>query len=163
MQKAIILLIIFVTLTSGKCTLEDLTIERQNYSGTNLRIDGVYYNKPDKAHFFLYRNGVFFHGSPSFSGSVRQLLKFHSKKKNYSSTSIPPYFWGVFRIENNEIVIEKWMSGDSFKYRTHKFGGKIINDTTLLLNNHPYFGIGVDTFYFYQCSSKPDSTNNFIK
>jgi len=163
MQKAIILFIIFVTLSSGKCTLEDLTIERQNYSGTNLRIDGVYYNKPDKAHFFLYRNGVFFSGGSGFSGSISELIMFRSIEENNSSMSKLPYWWGVFRIENNEIVIEKWMSGDSFKYRTHKFGGKIINDTTLLLNNHPYFGIGVDTFYFYQSSSKPDSTNNFIK
>jgi len=162
MQKAIILFIIFVTLSSGKCTLEDLTIERQNYSGSNLRIDGVYYNEPDKAHFFLYRNGVFFSGGSGFSGSISKFKKFYSQKENYSSGIDLPYRWGVFKIENNEVLIEHWVAGESIKIRTNKFSCIIINDTTLLLD-HPAESIGLDTFYFYQFSPKPDSTNNFIK
>lgn len=163
MQKAIIFFMILGTLSSGKCSKDDLQIERKNYSGANLRIDGVYYNNHQKAHFFLYRDGVFFDGGTGFNGSINELIKFYSQKENYRTAYELPYRWGVFKIENDEILIEKWVSGDAFgRYITSKFSGVIINDTTLLLN-HPAEVIGTDTFYFHKFSPKPDSTNTFIK
>jgi len=163
MQKAIIFFMILGTLSSGKCSKDDLQIERENYSGTNLRIDGVFYNNPQKAHFFLYRDGVFFDGGTGFNGSISDLIKFYSKKENYKTAYELPYAWGVFKIDNDEILIEKWVSGDAFgRYTTSKFSGVIINDTTLLLN-HPAAVIGTDTFYFHKFLPKPDSTNTFIK
>lgn len=161
-QKLIIFITIVVTLSSGTCT-KDLQTARQDYSGTELRLDGIFYNKPGKAHFFLYQNGVFYDGGTGFNGSVSEMLKFYSQQDNYRTAYELPYSWGVFKIENNEILIEKWVSGDAFGgYSTSKFNGVIINDTTLLLN-HPAEMIGTDTFYFHKLFSKPDSTQIFIE
>jgi len=160
MKNSIIFILILVALSSGTCSMDNLQIERKNYSGTNLRIDGVFYNKPEKAHFFLYRNGVFFDGGTGFNGSISELKEFYSNNENFSTAYELPYRWGVFIIENDEILIEKWVSSDAFgRYTTTKYSGIIINDTALLLN-HP---IGTDTFYFQKFSPKPDSTNTFIK
>lgn len=163
MQKAIILIIIIGALTTAKCSRDALKIERQDYTGNNLRIDGVYYNKPKKGHFFLYRNGVFYDGGSRFNGSLDELKSFYSQKENYKKVHEIPYWWGVFIINNNEITIEKWISGDAFgRYKTTKYHGIIINDTTMLLNR-PGGIIEPDTFYFHKISIKPDSTNIFIK
>lgn len=162
MQKSLFVLLIFVTLASGKCK-DDLQLERQNHVRTTLKLEGLYYNKPQKAHFFLYRNGVFLDGGTGFNGSVNELIQFYSQKEIHRTIYELPYRWGVFKIENDEIVIEKWVSGDAFgRYTTTKFDGVIINDTTLMLN-HPAEAIGVDTFYFHKFSPKPDSMNKFIK
>lgn len=142
---------------------DSLRITRQDYSGTKLRMDGIFYNEPEKAHFFLYRNGVFFDGGAVFNGSVSELLNFYAQKENYKTAYELPYAWGIVRIENNKIIIAKWVSGDAFgRYTTTRFDGVIINDTTLLLN-FPTKTIGADTFYFHKFSHKPDSTNKFIK
>ncbi len=163
MHKTIVFLVILVTLSSSKCSRDDLRIERQNYSGATLRIDGIFYNKPQKAHFFLYRNGIIYNGGAGFNGSIKNLLEFYRTYENYKNSYFLPYSWGVFRIDIDKIYIEKWVSGDAFgRYTTTKFDGVIINDTTLLLN-HPAEVIGVDTFYFHKFSPKPDSMNKFIK
>jgi len=163
MRKALLFLIILGAMTSITCSRRALQTTRQDYLGTELRLDGVYYNKPQKAHFFLYRNGVFFDGGTGFRGSVNDLMKFYSQKENYITAYQLPYAWGVFSIENNQILIEKWVSSDAFGiYTTTNFDGAIINDTTLLLN-YPIKSIAVDTFYFHKLSEKPDSTNTFIK
>ena len=163
MQKAILSILIIATLSGGRCSKEDLQNAQQNYTGTDLRLNGVFYNEPQKSHFFLYRNGVFFDGGTGFNGSVDELLEFYSQKDNYITSYELPYSWGVFIIENKNILVEKWVSSDAFgRYTTTKFDGVILNDTTLLLN-HPANFIGIDTFYFHQFSLKPDSMNNFIK
>ncbi len=162
MQKTIIYILIIFGVTFGKCEKDDLKLERQDCSGTDLRMDGIFYNKPHKAHFFLYRNGIFFDGGTRFKGSLSDMLEFYSQNKNYTTAYELPYRWGVFKIENNEIMIEKWVSSDTFgRYTTSMLTGKIINNTTLLID-YPVKSIGRDTFYFHQFPSKPDSTNTFI-
>lgn len=162
MKKKVLFILIISAMTYGKCDRVDLQIKRQNYLGKTLKIDGIFYNEPHKAHFFLYRNGVFFDGGISFNGSINELLKFYSQNENYITAYELPYRWGVFKVNENIIRIEKWVSSDTFgMYTSTSFSGEIINDTTLLIN-YPTNIIGKDTFYFYQFSQKPDSTNNFI-
>jgi hypothetical protein len=163
MKKIIFIFIALGTLTFSKCEKEELSLKRIDFNGNEIRLDGFYYNEPNKAHFFLYRNGVFFDGGTGFNGSLVDMEKFHSNIENYKTAYEVPYFWGVFRISTGEIQFAKWVSSDEFgRYTTTQFNGKIINDTTLLIN-HPAEMIGSDTFYFHRFSPKPDSTNNFIK
>lgn len=163
MRKVILSIMVIGILVGGRCSKEDLQIGQQNYKGSDLRLDGLFYNEPQKAHFFLYRNGVFFDGGTGFNGSIDELKEFYSQKENYLTSYKLPYAWGVFIVERNKILIEKWVSNDAFgRYTTKKFDGVILNDTTLLLY-HPANFIGIDTFYFQQFYSKPDSINDFIK
>jgi hypothetical protein len=163
MKKIIFIFIAFGALTFSKCEKEELHLKRIDYIGNDIRLDGFYYNEPDKAHFFLYSNGIMYYGGAGFKGQLIDLMKFYSIFENYKNSYQLPYSWGVFIVKSPGIVVEKWVSSDAFgRYTTTQFNGKIINDTTLLIN-HPAEMIGSDTFYFHRFSPKPDSTNNFIK
>lgn len=163
MRKELLGIILLTTLAGGTCNKDKLGIERQNYLEKNLRFDGIFYNNPEKAHFFLYRNGVVYIGGAGFNGQLSDLCEFYQDYNNYKNTYVLPYSWGVFNVQDKRIIIEKWVSGDAFgRYTTTHFSGDIINDTTLLLN-YPAKAIGIDTFHFYSMRYKPDSINNFIR
>lgn len=156
--------LLFVSLIVAGCTgLTPLSIERQHVINNGIRYNGFYYNEPDLAHIFFYENGIIY----TWSGGPGYLLddfdKYYSNPENYKTSYDIPYCWGVFNISSQRIEIEEWVSSDAFApYKTAKFSGLIINDTTLLIN-HPAEMIGTDTFYFKKFSFKPDSKNKFIK
>lgn len=133
-----------------------LSIKRIPYIG-NVATHGAYYNK-DLAIFCLYRNGVFLtNGTGSHVGidSTFAEMLLYSSKQYYQAV---PYWWGVYKIEGDSLWIEKWTSGD-MDYPTYLYRGKVINDTTLFIDNYP---TGPDTFRFRAMPVKPDSTNPFI-
>ena len=162
MRNTLLFVLIFGLFICGKCNREKLHLKRQNYIGNNIRIDGFYYNKPNKAHFFLYSNGIYYDGGNLFIGTLAD-MEYHYTNNLYNKNSYNlPYRWGVFLIFDNKIVIEKWISSDMMaKYPTLQFDGIIINDTTLALH---YLDDKTkrDTFYFHKCNHKPDGTNKFI-
>jgi len=150
---------------SCSCGTHKLSLARQDNISNSLRLDGFYYNKTKYQfeHFFLYRNGVIFNGG--FCGSynsVNQIVDFYNNISNYQQTMSLPYRWGVYQIDDDNIQFEWWRSGDGLDYPTVKFSGKIINDTTLVLD-YPARAVGRDTFYFHPFKNKPDSINKFIK
>lgn len=155
-------LLLIISLLVASCTsLVPLSIERQEYNGNNLRIDGLYY-LPGEYYFFLFQNGVYFDGG-STGLNLNAIEELYFNKSFNKNVYILPYCWGIFNIQGNQINIEKWTSTDAFApYKTTKFSGQVLNDTTLIIN-HPASSIGSDTFYFHQFMYKPDSTNKFIK
>lgn len=69
--------------------------------------------------------------------------------------------WGLYIVNYPNIYIERWTDGDAgAKYPVVTNKGRILNDTTMLLEGVPF---GRDTFYFHYLPIKPDSTNRFIK
>jgi len=163
-MKRVLYLIIFLIFLYYSCGYRDkLSFNRESFTNKNLRIDGIYYSKPNFAHFFLYENGVLYDGGVRFNGSFNDLIEYYNNSDNYKNAYILPYNWGIYKVDNNKIIIEKWLSSDEFGgYSRVNFHGDIINDTTLIIN-HPAKMIGRDTFYFHKFYSKPDSINKFIK
>jgi len=80
--------------------------------------------------------------------------------------------WGVFNVMDSTILIEQYSRSSLNKKLTAIFSGKILNDTTFTLkerykldqNGDKYNVYKFDvTYYFRQYSSKPDSTNRYVK
>ena len=162
----------------GCAAFEPLISNKESFSGTNLKLNGYYYsvnNKKIKA-IFLYKNGDFFdriwdgtdkYGLSEFS---KHILTFFDIEKQYPTQ----YCWGVFKVSNSNIQIERWLSGNGQAYPTQILNGEILNDTTIRF----YQKIGdaknvigekkkiyeiEEIYHFRQLSPKPDSTNKFIK
>ena len=69
----------------------------------------------------------------------------------------PMYMYGLFLIKDSIIKIEKWTVGHNcYPYLRE---GKILNDTTFYLMHREK----KEVYHFKQFSTKPDSTNRFIK
>jgi len=151
---------------------DKLSLERQDYTGNQLRIDGYYYNLYDtlsadiKYSYFFYRNGVVLSGS---AGSNFEELEetFNSEgftnniKKNRSG-------WGLFKIYESEITIEEWVPMEP-PYHAYTRSGEIIDDTTFVItkswrNKRKKETLKTinEVYHFKQFSPKPDSTNTFI-
>lgn len=164
-HKVRILTTLIIFCVSYSCGVQKLTLSKQDNDTNRIRLDGFYYNqtKFQFEHFFLYQNGVVLNGG--FCGScstVNQISEFYNNTSNYKNTLNLPYRWGVYQINDDDIQFEWWRSGDGWDYPTVKFSGKIINDTTLVID-YPARAVGRDTFYFHPYYNKPDSINKFIK
>ena len=178
MKTMYILLIAILTSCStckkmNICKDEKLTLNRIEFIGTQLRIDGFYYGNPDTAWnniirfetFVLYRNGILYQtGSEEFD-------KLESYIESLAKTSgqNTKYVWGVFSIENSTVKIEHWLPAQC-GYPVILRSGEILNDTTFVLrkivrkDSQGTTEKDINqTFYFRHLSTKPDSTNNFIK
>jgi hypothetical protein len=80
------------------------------------------------------------------------------------------YVWGVFKINNDSIIYERWLPTE-IRYKSYTYKGVIINDTTFNITERfrlvnglkDEFELRDETYHFRQFSPKPDSANNFIK
>lgn len=159
MKKVLFILVLFLLFNNSCGHRKKFELIREDYLGDNIRLDGFYYNKPELTHFFLYRNGIMY-SSDNTDENFNDLLDYYKNPENYNNVYNLPYYWGVFQIDNKDIKFETWVSGDAFGgYSTRQFDGRIINDTTLIINDQG----GSNTFYFHKFSPKPDSTNTFIE
>ncbi|MDR2916032.1 MAG: hypothetical protein LBV74_14605 [Tannerella sp.] len=171
-----------IVLSSSGCDRERdessddrLTLEKVNYSGNKLRIDGYYYenfdsrNNPYISVFFLYENGIILYGS---SFSVDQIIKQEERYRNgfhASNAAKFKYYWGVFQINGDKIKYEKWVPVEGPLF-TVTYEGVILNDTTFVINKNYITKEGKKKepgeiyweYHFKQFSPKPDSTNRFI-
>lgn len=174
MVKKILLIIAVLLFGSCDTSLQYLTMFKTPYTGDDLRIDGYYYSSPINENYIrvavFYRDGFCFHTSinPKNQDTLNCIENeillndaFISKLKN------APAHIGVFRIGNSLIEFEAW----EYRSWTYTYFGKIINDTTFIINKRVYrssskSNITYDentTYRFRQFSPKPDSTNVFIK
>ena len=174
--SAIVLAVVF---SSCKKMFEDeeLSMERVDYTGTELRTDGYYYyryqyydSREDSLYdcfipWILYRNGVSTYGYVYDYSEVERLEDgfrngtYSDKMKEHKDR------WLVFRISGNTIEFERW-DHKGFRLITYKQYAEIINDTTFKLVKEYYNGKEIEivmTFHFKQFAPKPDSTNSFIK
>jgi len=158
MKKIKYLYILIGLLFIAQCSyMGKLSIPIQDYNGDKLKFDGFYCNVKNKNNqeiMFFYKDG-FIHNY-STDNYKKEFLK-HETCNIYEL----PYFWGVYVVDNNHrITIEYWLS--NFEYSTLKYFGNIINDSTIVFD-HPSISISKDTFYYYKCDWKPDSSKITFK
>ena len=149
---------------------EKLTLQRRDYTGNELRIDGYYYlyqQDPERTQLLiLYRNGILIstRSYPSHDLNVieKSLLSAYDELKNEKTR------WGVFMVLNSKIEYERWNGTTGIGLPIIKRKGIIENDTVFRITE-TYYSDSKKTDYqefvyrFKQFDNKPDSTNIFIK
>jgi hypothetical protein len=172
-MKAMILILLisslnmFISCCSVLSPDEKLSMQRIDYVGNELRIDGYYYsyaqNGNTTAIYFLYKNGIIL----SLGGYLTQDLDNIEKKipnKDFKSKD----HWGVFIVNKNTIQYEKWVGSTGFSACLYKCTGYIENDTTIHFTESYYSERNEtkqidEVWHFKQFDNKPDSTNVYIK
>ena len=181
--KMLVLLIAGLILSSSSCdrerdeSLDDkLSLEKIDYKGTELRIDGYYrrYNYVDKetvprsvTPLILYRNGVILGDVGVPIDRTTQMEEWF--KNGFYVSNSKKYQWGVFQINGNLIKYEKWAPVQGTLLAA-TYEGVILNDTTFVINkSYRAMDAGKKApselnweYHFKQISPKPDSTNRFI-
>jgi hypothetical protein len=150
--------------------------ERVDFKPEKFEISGFYYTQPDFKNknlsrvYVFYNNGVFF-GGFYISNGVEEIKKFFLDDKRVKAAKDLPYSWGVFQVNNDSIMFEKWISSDAFGgYPTVEYIGKIIDRERILINTPKVYStirtpteFKVDTLYYYPFEFIPNNTNKFIK
>lgn len=174
MIKIIILsLSIFFVLTgcARLCKDAEFDFTRQENNSNLIRLDGYYYgdlagnNPSTPSIYLLYKDGVSYNGLGSYN--LRDIkdnslvLSIAENKRNSKSG------WGIYKIENNLIEIQNWTFSTGCRPIIIETG-EILNDTTIKItawmnSNSDEQHIVNAIFLFHKYSTKPDSTNNFIK
>lgn len=170
--KIFITIIIISTISScslilnGRYGRENFNMKREPYIGEGLKTNGIYQTKLEEDYaLFFYKNGVLltpFCLNYTLKEKEKTIDYFKTINKENNPCNDIVYAWGIFIVEGDVLSIESWVSGEfGHKYRTKVSNGRIINDSTIYIND---WGIkDRDTFNFIALPSKPDSTNNFIK
>jgi len=174
MLKINLILILIVILSGCKYLLgpdEELTLECKPFNNDALRLDGYYYSSSQQldentAAYFLYQNGMIH----SFGAFPITEMK-EREKLFYDSAFIEKvrkikFFWGVFNVDEKDIIIEMWYPGNG-PLLVYRELGKILNDTTFIIYETGRLDgtekKSVNQIYrFRQFSPKPDSINNFL-
>jgi len=176
--KMLMLLSTCLMLSSSSCdrerdeSLDDkLTLEKIDYNGNELRIDGYYYMKdpkrPQISVLILYQNGIILYGS---AFDIDNTIEMEEQYKDGSIHAAKyKYNWGVFQINDNQIKYERWVPSNG-PFSAFTYEGIILNDTTFVINK--YFRAKdadkkapsevLREYHFKQFFHKPDSTNRFI-
>lgn len=149
---------------------EELTIVKQPYDGNELRLDGYYYYMHDGIIFdtyFFYRSGVLIYGGASGPDYIDPINNIdHVFLSDAFVHSLHKDNYGVFLIQGDSIVFEKWGLIQGPK-PVDRYSGKIMNDTTFIINRteSPYSGEyhqNERLFHFHAFFPKPDSTNIYV-
>ncbi len=170
MKKYYFLFIIGLLFTSCEFLIgkdDELSINRENYNGIELKMNGYYYTGDSLISIlFLYKNGVVLSaGSVQFEEWKKYEKLFnnnHFKKKLHNSRM----GWGVFKINENEIMYERWYPSER-PHHTAIRKGKILNDTTfIILKSISHKGKEKsrnEVYHFKKFKHKLDSVSKFIK
>lgn len=136
-----------------------------DYSGTDFELNGYYYHKYETGYvaLFFFRNGVIYDTNAMLDLKDLEELDTHLRE-NYVGKELTQlhWFWGVYKVDGNEIRIDHWLPGTGGPYPTEVVQGRILNSTTLEI---PWFEKdgNINQFRFREFSPKPDSTNTFIE
>jgi hypothetical protein len=163
--------VLFISLLScckDKYTDDDFVLNKTEYTGDQLKIDGYYYSQVEGEEYYrlyiFYQNGI-----TLLPGIDNDPYAYISNILLDSSFGDAKYVWGLFIIEDNIIKIEyyepKMIEGMPAYLQT----GDIINDTTFVItevkrskDGSEYRTIN-ETYHYQHYNPKPDSTNNFVK
>lgn len=168
-----LLICLFLILSSCNCDDEELQLQRMEYSGNEIKLDGYYFTKHRgelegvTTVFFFYRNGVVHYGG-GFSTNIEERIEDFKTDVYNNSIKDVKYKWGIFLINGGEIEFERWAPNiNSGGLKTEVWSGPILDDETFVatsyLDNYSGKTTAInDTFHFVQFSPKPDSTNMFI-
>lgn len=149
-----------------------LSMERKDYHGNQLRVDGYYYQKLNNQYFSLnifFRNGILiaaggvFNSIPEMDDYISTEFINNLEYKEYKSN------WGVFAVEEDQLHFERWYPTDP-PLRAYVRAGLILNDTTFRITESYRMVDGQKTevrerdelYRFRYFGPKPDSTNTFI-
>lgn len=171
-------LLILLNLMNSSCSKQFfpdddvLSNSRKDYTGDNLKTEGYFYriNHEGKIFdgYFFYRNGIILSlGGLSYS-QIGFDMYIETEVLNGDMSSRIKSAWGVFNIEDDNLLFERWHPGRPFK--TYCRIGKILNDTTFHITESYRMQNGQKTeirerdeiYHFRQFSPKPDSTNSFV-
>ncbi|MEY4904949.1 MAG: hypothetical protein RLZZ292_2764 [Bacteroidota bacterium] len=158
-----------LVLLYGRYGRGPLTMARESLTSNNFMTDGFYHYHEAGDGFLniaFFRNGIFLvpyatpYSKTKNKAAAEAYFKTITKEKNPYHDVV--FAWGVFKIQNNDLTMEGWMSGDGGnKYHTKIFNGKILNDSTFVIPKG-FINPLPDTFHFVKTSVKPDSTCPFI-
>ena len=146
---------------------EELTMQRKDYSGYELRIDGYYDHYSSNAGFFFYRNGTLLKVPGRQDDGIADYSEQRFLDEDY--INLVKSFkeaWSVFEITGDDIVIQGWTYGSGGGIPVATRRGKILNDTTFVITSifvHKQTREVNEVYSFRQFSPKPDSTNSFIR
>jgi hypothetical protein len=147
---------------------EELILNRMDYTGSNLKIDGYYYHEYESgyiAHFF-YRNGVIYTTNAMLNIDNLEDLDIQIINRLVKGkTAQFHWFWGTYKIEGDIIRINHWLPGTGGAYPAKLVKGKITDSVSLELNwgGDIINNKELNYWKFREFSPKPDSTNRFIK
>lgn len=154
---------------------EELTLPKQPYTGNELRIDGYYYykyypgeNEVYYSTYLLYENGIILYGGAVNETEITRLENDFKSNKWIEIQRKYKYMWGVFIINGNKLLFERWYPNSPGQPKVYINEGKILNDTTFQITTF-YRPDGSkrrekdEIYHFKPFSPKPDSTNNFVK
>jgi len=150
---------------------DKLSFTRTPYDGNTLKLNGYYYRTFSGGNieiYFLFRNGNILYGTSASSSELPQLEAMFSNGKYYENAKNDKTDWGVFKIESNRVIYERWVAANGLGAApVYRYTGTILNDTTFQM--HSYCRVdGTDenaynyVFKFKQFSPKPDSVTKFI-
>ena len=172
MKTLIISLICMLTTNCDYSSENDkFTLQRENFSGNQLRVDGYYYqeygNPPYRSPFFLFKNGVVFDPGGGYYVSEYKKWELRILDKKDMNAQISELWWGQFVVNDSIIKFEKYYPGDGPLWSYIK-EGVIINDTTFHItksyrSNGSELKERDEMYHFRKFSPKPDSTNVFVK
>ncbi len=154
---------------------DELSIQRTNYIGNQLKINGYYYkkyNNPEMLTIYIfYNNGIILHTGDGWEYS--KLNEFEQKLQSpdfINKLKGIKYVWGAFKIEQSNIKFERWYPSEA-PYSAYVREGEIINDTTFIISETYRNQKGQktevksvnETYHFKSFNYKPDSTNKFVQ
>jgi hypothetical protein len=163
-----ILMVVLISIQS--CLKDDvLVMKRVDNNTEKIKLDGYFLesNKVNSTTYFFYQNGVVIEYSsykPEDSLKIENTMRdaeILAKIKGNKDR------WGVYRIEGNNIFMEKWYPSDRPLDAFLKTG-TILNDSTFVFDTSSEPDGSKketinETYRFKKFSPKPDSTNLFIK
>lgn len=162
---------VFVLLTScrGERWDDELTLPKQSFTGSQLRLDGYYYRSTSSNYetIFLYRNGVVLYGAYTPFAEIESQEENYANGTFYNSVKDDKTSWGRFIIAGNEIKREFWQPSNGGALQTFTHSGTVVNDTTFRISSSwrsckPKRKKDLDEVWRFKAfSPKPDSTNQF--
>jgi hypothetical protein len=154
-------------------TIDDdtLQLKREPYTGDELRLDGYYYYAFNDSQYvstyFFYRNGICLYGTATEPENLDELEERFKTGKFYNAVKNDQTCWGVFQVDSDKIVYERWTTSSGGFLPAYRYVGTILNDTTFHIDSSLRVD-GTDgsvygrLFKFKEFNGKPDSTTPFI-
>ena len=172
-----VLLILILVAVNLSCSWgvddDELTMGRESYNLTDLKLDGYYYEDIGNNSintYFLFQNGIILYGGGVGANGQpyedwEERIKsgnFYNNEKKFKSS------WGVFNINDKKITIERWVPpSPGTGVHAYRLTGVIQNETTFQItssvrvNGENYSEVDW-TYHFKAFSPKPDSICPFI-
>jgi hypothetical protein len=167
MNIKVLIMVLLNVMSCDKISESDdvLTLQRQNYYGNELMLDGIYYTEISSFDGIFYQRYALFR-----DGIIRDLGAAPEPGSAQFLTGNSKADWGVFQIDGNEIKFERWYPSSGGPLRSFVRSGIILNDTTFHIKESYRMRDGQKTeimerdeiYHFLHFSPKPDSANTFM-